>query len=162
GTITTHALSIGGNLANNGTIDLSQNADTNGVQITFTGASNATWTGNGNTDLRTTTGVTVNKGTSSASTLDFTPGTGTFTVQGAGVNAVFLIEGGTMNVAGRLTSANPVSYTQSAGTVNICTAGACATSPSFGFTSVLPTNVLNISGGTINIVNSNTLTTADY
>ena len=65
-------------------------------------------------------------------------------------------------MAGRLTSANAVTYTQSAGTVNICVVGGCATTPSFGFTSTLPTNVMNISGGTINLVNSNTLTTADY
>src|SRR5207253_6641578 len=70
--------------------------------------------------------------------------------------------GGTMNVAGRLTSANAVTYTQSAGAVNICTAGGCTTTPSFGFTSLLPTNVMNMSGGSINMVNSNTLTTADY
>ena len=81
---------------------------------------------------------------------------------GAGTGAVFTIEGGTMNVAGRLTSANAVTYTQSGGTVNICVAGGCATTPSFGFTSTLPTNVMNMSGGTINLVNSNTLTTADW
>ncbi len=83
-------------------------------------------------------------------------------VMGAAANASFTIEGGTVNVAGRLTSANAVTYTQSAGTVNICVVGGCATTPSFGFTSTLPTNVMNISGGTINLVNSNTLTTADY
>ena len=33
--------------------------------ITFTSAANATWTGNGNTDLRQTTGVTLNKGATS-------------------------------------------------------------------------------------------------
>ena len=95
---------------------------------------------------------------------------GTFNIGTVGTNvmstslagATFLIEGGTTNVAGRLTSTLAATYTQSAGTVNICMAGGCATSPSFGFTSVLPTNVLNMSGGTIVMVNSNTLTTADY
>src|SRR5207253_4492041 len=83
-------------------------------------------------------------------------------VMGATPGASFIVEGGTVNVAGRLTSTNAVTYTQSGGAVNICVAGGCATSPSFGFTSTLPTNVMNMSGGTINLVNSNTLTTPDY
>ena len=238
GTQTGHILSVGANLVNAGTIDLSTNADTAGASITFTGAANASLNNSGTLDLRT---MTLNKGTSAASMLDFLPG-GTITVQGANTagfltitngtfrvagsgtltnpvfaaaaytipatggfwlndanatvvgqsgnpanngslrvtdgtlnvgtlgtnvmgaaaNASFTIEGGTVNVAGRLTSANAVTYTQSAGTVNICVVGGCATTPSFGFTSTLPTNVMNISGGTINFVNSNTLTTADY
>src|SRR5207248_10688700 len=80
GAITTNGLSIGGSLSNGGTLALSGNANTTGVQITFTSAANATWTGNGSTDLRQTTGVTLNKGaTSTGATLNFTPGTGTFT-----------------------------------------------------------------------------------
>src|SRR5207247_494515 len=46
-------------------------------------------------------------------------------VMGAGTGASFVIEGGTLSAAGRLTSANPVTYTQSGGTVEICTAGGC-------------------------------------
>ena len=229
----THTLSIGGNLANNGTINFSQTAV---VAVTFTGASSATWTGDGNYNLTAAGGVTINKGTSSASVLTFTPGLGVFTVDGsssngflnitngtfeiagantfsnnvfptaaytipatggfrlndanatvsgqngsptnngllrvsagtfnlgtaganvmgAGTGASFTIEGGTMNVAGRLTSTNPVTYTQSAGIVNICTAGGCITSPSFGFTSTLPKNFFNMSGGTIALVQANT------
>ena len=242
GTVTTHSLSVGGNLTNNGTLNFSTNADTAGAGITFTGAGASTWTGNGNTNLRQSTGVTLNKGTNNASTLDFSPGAGTFTVQGAnaagflsitngtfkisgsnpfsnpvfnavsysipatggiwlnntnatiaglngsptnsgllrlsngifnigtvsgnamgtGTGCSFIIEGGTMNVAGRLTGASTfVTYTQSAGTVNVATAGNPSTSPSFGFTGT--TGVLmNMSGGTINLVNANTLTTADY
>ncbi len=66
---------------------------------------------------------------------------------GAGVGAAFIIEGGTLNFAGRLTSANTfITYTQSGGTVNICTAGGCATSPSFGFTGATGV-VMKMSGG---------------
>ena len=43
------------------------------------------------------------------------------------LGAAFTIEGGTMNVAGRLTGAAAVTYTQSGGTVNICVAGGCTT-----------------------------------
>ena len=242
GSVAAHTLSLPGHVANSGTIDFSQNANTSQVAITFTGASSTSWTGNGNTNLKAVTGVTLNKGTSNASTLEFTPGIGTFTVEGAntagflgisngtflidgsnaftnpvfaavaytipatggfwlnnsnanilgqlgsptnngllrlsagtfsigtigthvmgaGAGANFVIEGGMMRVAGRLTSANAVTYTQSGGSVFICMSGGCTTSPSFGFTSTLPTNVFNMSGGTIFMVNSNTLTTADW
>src|SRR6202035_2810426 len=54
---------------------------------------------------------------------------------------------------------NPVTYTQSGGIVNICTAGVCTLSPSFGFTSTLPKNLFNMSGGTIALVQANTNTT---
>ncbi|GAB4094503.1 Ig-like domain-containing protein [Flaviaesturariibacter terrae] len=76
-TITTHALSIGGNLVNNGTIDFASTAGAGGtavnasrVAVTFTG------TGNNIFDLSNGTmanfaGVTVNKGTSAAATLTF-------------------------------------------------------------------------------------------
>jgi len=241
GVINTHTLSIGGNLTNNGTIDFSQNGNASQVSITFTGAASNTWTGTGATNLKSFTGVTINKGTSNANILTFTPGAGAFLVEGAsalgflaitngtfaiaganvfsnpvfgsaaytipasggfwlanasatvvgqngnptnhgllrlgagifnmgavatnvmgaGTGAAFVVEGGVMNVAGRLTSANPVTYTQTGGTVNIAIAGTPATSPSFGFTSTLPTNFMNMSGGAIVLVNTNSLTTAD-
>ena len=44
--------------------------------------------------------------------------------------------------------------------MNVCLAGGCTTSPSFGFTGA--SVVMKMSGGTINLVNSNGLTTADY
>ncbi len=235
GTVTSHMLTIGGTLTNDGQVDFNTNGGTAGADLTFTGAANVTAQGSGGGwNFRN---IIVNKGTSSASVLNWNPpvfsvqstgfltllnGTfelsgpftlsnpvfpaaaytipattgfwlnnanmtvsgqngsptnngllrvtaGTFNmgtvgtnVMGAGAGASFLIEGGTMNVAGRLTSANAVTYTQSGGVVNICVAGGCAASPIFGFTSVLPTNVMNMSGGTINMVNSNTLTTADW
>ncbi|MFL6374027.1 MAG: beta strand repeat-containing protein [Pyrinomonadaceae bacterium] len=239
GAVTTHTLSLAGNLTNSGTFNFSTNANSAGGDITFTGASNTSFSGSGaTTNIRT---LTVNKGSSSSSVLDLStsnftvqgssspagfltlingtfkvsggfaltspfftlaaytiPSTGGFwlnsatvtvagqngsstnngllrvssgifnagivgiNVVGAGTGAVFAVDGGFFNVAGRLTSASAVSYTQSGGTVNICTAGGCATSPSFGFTSTLPTNSFNMSGGAINIVNSNTLTTADW
>jgi len=109
GGVITHALSIGGSLTNNGTIDFSQVANMSQVGITFTGAANNTWTGNGNTNLKQTTGVTLNKGTSSSSMLDFTPGTGTFTVQGvAGTTGFLSITNGTFRVSGANTFSNPV------------------------------------------------------
>ena len=215
GAISTHTLSLGGNLFNNSLIDFSQNGNTSQVDITFTGAGSTIWSGNGNTNLKS---VTLNKGTSNASTLGLAPGTGMFLVQGsptagfltisngtfliggsntfsnavfpvaaytipasggfwlnnanatvlgqngsptnsgllrlnAGVfnmgivgtnvmgattGANFFIQGGTMNVAGRLTSASAVTYTQAGGTVNVCVAGGCATTPSLAASRARP------------------------
>src|SRR5204862_99753 len=69
GTVTTHVLSIGGNLTNDGTLDFSTNGNTAGANLTFTGAANASATGSGGTWNILT--ITLNKGTSSASTLDW-------------------------------------------------------------------------------------------
>jgi hypothetical protein len=243
GTVTTHVLSVGGDLTNNGTLDFSTSANLSGAGITFTSATNNTFSGTGaTTDLRA---LTINKGTSSASTLEVT--TSNFTVQGvttdvagfltltngtlkisgtfnvtnrvftaaaytipatggfwlnnpnfnvagqngsptnngllritqgtfnvgtasgnamgAGAGAVFTIEGGTSNFTGRLNSASAVTYTQTAGTVNVSTVGnASANIASFGLTSTL--SFFNMSGGTINLIqiNSNAVATSrlDY
>src|SRR6185295_6273872 len=47
GTVTTHVLSVGGNLTNNGVLDFSTNGNTAGAGITFTTAANATFSGTG-------------------------------------------------------------------------------------------------------------------
>ncbi len=82
---------------------------------------------------------------------------------GAGAGAAFVVEGGTSNFAGRLQTGNAVSYTQSAGTVNVSTVGNAAINlASFGFSN--SSNILNITGGTINLVQANTSATTplDY
>jgi hypothetical protein len=103
GTVTTHSLSVGGSLTNNGTLDLSTNGDTAGAGITFTGAANNTFGGAGPvTDIRT---ITLNKGTSRANTLELNPTN--FTVQGAtadGPASAFLtLTNGTLKVSGSFT-----------------------------------------------------------
>ncbi len=234
GAQTGHVLSLGGSLVNAGAIDFSTNSDTAGAGIAFTGATDASLINTGTLDLRSTNGVTLNKGTSAASTLDLQPGgaitvlgsntagfltitNGTFKISGssafsspiftlpaytipvtgglwlndanatvvgqngsptnngslrvtagtlnvgtvgsnamgAGVGAAFIFEGGTTNVAGRLTSASAfVTYTQSGGSVNICNVGPCTVAPSFGLTGGTGV-VTKISGGTINLVQAN-------
>jgi hypothetical protein len=242
GTVTTHVLSIGGNLMNDGVLDFSTNANTAAASITFTGAANAMFTGNGpTTDIRA---ITINKGTSSASILDvsttnftvrgvttdvagfltLTNGTfkisGNFTVtnrvfltaiytipatagiwlnnpnfivagtvsstttannglfrvtdgiynigvgagdeMGGGTGAVFIIEGGTVNASGRLDPQSAVSYTQTAGTVNVAVVG--NTRSLFGSFEIFSTgSSFTMSGGTINVINRNTgATQVDY
>ena len=51
GTVTTHVLSLGGNLTNNGTLDFSTNSNTAGAGITFTGSNNSLFSGGGATDI---------------------------------------------------------------------------------------------------------------
>jgi hypothetical protein len=88
GTITSHTLSLGGNLINNGTLDLSTNGNFAGAGIIFSnGAAEAAFTGSGAvTDVRA---VTVAKGTQAT------------TIELAGAN--FTVRGSTADTAGFLT-----------------------------------------------------------
>lgn len=242
GTVTTHTLSLPGNLTNDGTLDFSTNANTAGAGITFTGATSNSFSGTGaTTDIRT---ITINKGTSSANVLELMPSnftvqgattdgtpsafltltngtfkiSGTFTgthrlftvaayvipatggiwlnnanfavaaqngsptnngllritngtynvgntsgnAMGAGTGASFVIEGGTLNLAGRLSSSSTVSYAQSGGTVNATTVGNASSSLG-GFDLSSSLNTLLISGGSIVLNRASTaVTPLDY
>src|ERR1043166_5686661 len=105
-----HTLSLAGNLSNSGTINFNivTGGFTSSVQITFTGAGLATWTGNGNTNLKQTTGVSLNKGTNNSNTLEFTPGTGSFTVLGGNAAGFLAITNGTFKISGTNAFSNPV------------------------------------------------------
>ena len=82
GTLTTHTLSVGGNLTNNGTLDFSTNTNLGGAGITFTGAASNTFGGTGaTTNVRT---ITINKGTSNVNVLELNPTN--FTVQGTTID----------------------------------------------------------------------------
>ncbi|MBL8183048.1 MAG: hypothetical protein JNL64_15725 [Blastocatellia bacterium] len=60
GTVTIHQLFVGGDLVNNGTLDLSTNGNTAGAELRFTGTANTTLSGTGaTTDLRL---LTIQKG----------------------------------------------------------------------------------------------------
>ena len=106
GVLTTHVLSVGGNLTNNGTLDLFTTA---GVGLTFTGAANNAFSGSGaTTDIRT---MTLNKGTSNANILEIT--SSNFTVQGVNTDvAGFLtLTNGTLKISGTFTMTNRVFLT---------------------------------------------------
>ncbi|WP_386066036.1 beta strand repeat-containing protein [Tahibacter sp. UC22_41] len=78
GTITTHLLTVGADLTNNGILDFSTNTNTAGAGITFAGRENNTFGGNGTTtDVRT---LTLNKSANPTSVLEVNPAN--FTVQG--------------------------------------------------------------------------------
>jgi len=100
GAQTGHTLSVGGNLTNDGTLDLSTSGNTSGARLTFTGAASNTFGGAGaTTDLRT---LTINKGTSNANILEIT--TSTLSVQGTAVDgtpmAFLTITNGTLKISG--------------------------------------------------------------
>ena len=100
GAQTGHTLSVGGNLTNDGTLDLSTSANTSGARLTFTGAASNTFSGVGaTTDLRT---LTINKGTSKANILEIT--TSALSVQGTVVDgtpmAFLTITNGTLKISG--------------------------------------------------------------
>jgi hypothetical protein len=93
----------------------------------------------------------------------FNVGTASGNSMTPGVGASIIIEGGAMNVAGRLSSTtnSGISYTQSGGTLTVNTAGnASSNNPSFGFETGV---IFTMSGGTIIMqLRSTAVTPVDY
>jgi hypothetical protein len=151
GTVTTHVLSVGADLTNNGVLDFSTNANTAAAGITFTNATNNTFSGTGaTTDLRT---LTVNKGTSSASTIEVT--TSNFTVQGVNTDVAGFVTltNGTLKISGTFNVTNRAFTT--AGYTIPATSGFWLNNPNFNVAGQngSPTNngLLRISQGTFNV-----------
>jgi hypothetical protein len=114
GTITGHALNVSGNIINNGTLDFYTNGGNADADITFTGASNNSFSGTGATnDIQT---ITINKGSSASNVLDLT--VSNFTVRGVTTNvAGFLtLSNGTFKISGSFTMTNRV-FTSAAYTI---------------------------------------------
>lgn len=109
GTVTTHVLSISGNIVNNGTLDFSTNGNTAGADIRFTGATNTSFGGIGPvTNIYT---ITVDKGTDFSSVVTLNPAN--FSFRGATSTPGFIqsfltILNGTIEIAGTFTMDNPV------------------------------------------------------
>jgi hypothetical protein len=117
------------------------------------------WLNNANFAVSGTNGSPTMNGLLRLTQGAYNVGTASGNAMGAGAGAIFLIEGGTLNLAGRLNTANAVSYTQSGGTVNVCTvANTTASTASFGLTST--SSVITMSGGVINLVQINSNATA--
>jgi len=151
GTVTTHVLSVGGNLTNNGILDFSTAANLAGANITFTGAANNTFGGTGGTtDIRT---LTINKGTSFAPILELNPTN--FTVQGVNTDvAGFLtLTNGTLKISGTFIVTNRV-FTATGYTIG-ATAGFWLNNPNFVVAgqngSPTESGLLRLTQGTFNI-----------
>ena len=81
------------------------------------------WLNNANATVVGQNGTPTNNGPLRVTAGTLNVGTLGTHVMGAGVGAAFTVEGGTLNFAGRLVSANTfITYTQSGGTVNVCMA----------------------------------------
>jgi hypothetical protein len=93
--------------------------------------------------LRITSG-TWNFGTTNTSTLTGTAG------------ASFILEGGTLNAAGRFNPSTAVSYNQSGGVFNVAVAGNAGTGSTNGSFYMASTSIFTMSGGTINLVQAST------
>ncbi len=151
GTTVTHALSVGADLTNNGTLDFSTNVDTAAAAITFTGAANNTFSGTGaTTDVRS---IVVNKGTSNVNILELT--TTNFSVQGVSTDvAGFLtLTNGTFKLSGSFSGTNRV-FTAAAYTIP-ASRGFWLNNPNYTVAgqngSALSAGLLRISQGTFNV-----------
>lgn len=152
GAQTNHNLSVGGNLTNDGTLDLSTSANTAGARLTFTGAASNSFSGSGSTtDLRT---LTINKGASKTNILEITT---PFTVQGTIVDgtpmAFLTITNGTLKISGTFSFAG---RTFTSGSYSIpANGGFWLNNPNFTVSAASgnPTmsGLLRVSQGTLNI-----------
>ena len=120
-------------------------------------ATGGIWLNNANFVVSgTATGLT----TSNAGLLRVTQGTynigiGAGDEMGGTTGATFLIEGGTVNVAGRLDPQEPITYTQTGGTVNVAMVG--NSRGDYGSFEIFDSeSSFTMSGGTINVINRNT------
>lgn len=158
GTVTTHKITIGGNLTNKGILDLSTNNNLAGADLVFTNASNNTFGGTGSVnDIRT---ITINKGTSTASTLDLA--VSNFTVQESSIDlptsGYLTLLNGTFKISG-LFSGNHRTFNSASYTIPQ-TAGIWLNNPNYtvaGQTGdVLVNGRLQVSAGSYNVGTAST------
>lgn len=113
-------------------------------------ATGGIWLNNPNFTVAAQNGSPINNGLFRVSNGIYNIGTIAGNSLGGGAGAIYTIEGGTVNIAGRLQTANTVTYNQSGGTVNVSTVGNAVTTASFGLTAAA--NTFNFTGGSIVIV----------
>lgn len=150
GFINTHTagtVKIGGSFTHSNTVFLS-----GGYDIPLKGG---LWMNNPNFTVVGLNGSPGNNGLFKLSAGVYNIGTVAGNSMSAAAGAVFLIENGTLNVTGRIHTANAVTWNQSGGSVNLTTVGnTSSNSPGFGLTNA--SSVFNMSGGTICLVKANT------
>ncbi|RYZ49089.1 MAG: hypothetical protein EOP49_17145, partial [Sphingobacteriales bacterium] len=150
GTQTGHLLVIGGNILNNGILNLSTNSNTAGAGLTFTGATTNSFSGTGATN--NIMSMTITKG-AAANILELNPSN--FTVKGVNtdVSGFLTLTSGTLKISGSFPMTNRV-FTTAAYTIP-ATAGIWLNNANFtipGQTgNVTMTGTLRLSAGTYNI-----------
>jgi hypothetical protein len=119
------------------------------------------WLNNPNFSVAAQTGSPTINGLFRLSAGTFNVGTAAGNSMGGGAGAVFTIEGGTLNLASRLQTTSAITFNLSGGLINANLVGNTAATASIGLTST--SNTINISGGTINLVQRSTnATPLDY
>ncbi|GGG58367.1 hypothetical protein GCM10011378_38140 [Hymenobacter glacieicola] len=121
-------------------------------------ATGGIWLNNPNFTVAGQGGSPTNNGLLRVSAGTYTIGSGMGNSLGFGSGAALTVEGGALNVAGRLNAvaSAPITFTQSGGTISVMTqTPSTSASASFGLLSNDAANVQNISGGTIILVNRN-------
>lgn len=151
GTQTGHMLSIGGNLTNNGVLNLSTNSNTAGAGLTFIGDGNSTFGGSGATT--NILSMTVNKGTAATNILELNPANFTVRSVNTDVAGFLTLTNGTLKVSGSYTMANRI-FTAAAYTIP-ATGGIWLNNPNFTVSpqagNVTMNGTLRLSAGTYNI-----------
>jgi hypothetical protein len=158
----TSVISINGTLTiSSGTLKISSASTLNLATWTSVPAAGGFWLNNAGASVTIGSGNTTFNGLFRLTNGTFNTGVAADQNINCNTTATFLIEGGTLNIAGRLSRASSPSgsYTQTGGTVNVATLGSTATG-CFYFGSAAST--FNMSGGTIVIQQPNTGTSADY
>ncbi|SNC68435.1 Por secretion system C-terminal sorting domain-containing protein [Hymenobacter gelipurpurascens] len=129
-------------------------------------ATGGLWLSNANFTVLGQTGSPTINGLLRISAGTYNVGTASGNSLGFGTGALYTQEGGTVNIAGRLNTANAITFTMSGGDLNVVTVGnASASSFSFSLSNNTAANTQTISGGTITLVQPNTnaaIVAADY
>jgi hypothetical protein len=119
------------------------------------------WLDNPNFTVAGQNGSPTNNGLLRLTQGTYNVGTSAGNSMGGGTGAIFRIEGGTMNIAGRLQTTSVVQYVQTGGTLNVSTVGNAAATAAFGLTAT--GNTFDFAGGTIVLVQpSGNATPLDY
>ncbi len=158
----TSVISVNGALTiSSGTLKISSASTLSLASWTSVPAAGGFWLNNAGASVTIAAGNTTFNGLFRLTNGTFNTGVAADQNINCNTTATFVIEGGTLNIAGRLSRASSPSgsYTQTGGTVNVATFGSTATG-CFYFGSAGST--FNMSGGTIVIQQPNTGTSADY
>lgn len=158
----TSVISVAGTLTiSNGTLKISSASTLSLATWTSVPVTAGFWLNNADASVIIGSGNTTFNGLFRLTNGTFTTGTSADQNINCNTTGTFIIEGGTLNIAGRLSRASSPSgsYTQTGGIVNVTTVGSSATG-CFYFGSTGST--FNMSGGTIVIQQPNTGTSADY
>lgn len=119
-------------------------------------ASTGVWLNNPSFTIAAQNGNVINNGILRLTNGAWNCGTTNAATVTGGAGASFIIEGGTLNIAGRMNPASAVFYNQSGGVVNISTVGNTGSGTTNGGFTLPASAAFTMSGGVINLVQPST------